>query len=72
MFLVFLAQQRSSPLISNNNIESCLIGFICGSASCPKISDNIFHCILMSIGLFIEDSRGLVNQNQFRKVELLL
>jgi len=47
------------------------IGFICGSATCPKITSNTFHCILMSIGLFIEDARGLVNQNIFREVQLL-
>jgi hypothetical protein len=46
------------------------IGFICGSATCPKITSNTFHCILMSIGLFIEDARGLVNQNIFREVQL--
>jgi hypothetical protein len=47
-----------------------LVGFICGSATCPKITSNTFHCILMSIGLFIEDARGLVSQNIFREVQL--
>jgi hypothetical protein len=46
------------------------IGFICGSNTCPKITSNTFHCILMSIGLFIEDARGLVHQNIFREVQL--
>jgi hypothetical protein len=53
-----------------NSFLDAGVGFICGSATCPKITSNTFHCILMSIGLFIEDARGLVNQNIFREVQL--
>jgi len=66
--LVFLLQHGASPTITNNNVETCLIGFICGARAHPKVEKNLFHCILMSIGMFIEDSRGTVTNNIFQYV----
>ena len=81
--LVFLLQHGASPSIVNNNVETCLIGFICGARAFPKVQifvkeillnffvkveQNLFHCILMSIGMFIEGSRGTVTKNIFQYV----
>ena len=33
-----------------------------------QVEKNLFHCILMSIGMFIEDSRGTVANNIFQYV----
>lgn len=66
--LVWLIQQGASPRIVGNAIETCLIGFICGSRSVPRIESNMFHCILMSIGMFIEDSTGCLVDNKFHYV----
>ena len=33
-----------------------------------KVEHNLFHCILMSIGMFIEGSRGTVTKNIFQYV----
>jgi len=66
--LVFLLQHGASPSIVNNNVETCLIGFICGARAFPKVEHNLFHCILMSIGMFIEGSRGTVTKNIFQYV----
>ena len=33
-----------------------------------KVEKNLFHCILMSIGMFIEDSKGSVANNIFQYV----
>ena len=35
--LVFLLQHGASPTITNNNVETCLIGFICGARAHPKV-----------------------------------
>ena len=35
--LVFLLQHGASPTITNNNVETCLIGFICGARADPKV-----------------------------------
>ena len=80
---MFLLQHGASPSIVNNNVETCLIGFICGARAFPKVQiillescciflikveQNLFHCILMSIGMFIEGSRGTVTKNIFQYV----
>jgi hypothetical protein len=66
--LVFLLQHGAAPAILDNNVETCLIGFICGSRALARIERNVFHCVLMSIGMFIEDSRGSVVSNVFQYV----
>ena len=35
--LVFLLQHGASPTIVSNNVETCLIGFICGARAHPKV-----------------------------------
>ena len=66
--LVFLVQQGANPKIIGNNVETCLIGFISGARAVPRLESNIFQCILMSIGMFIEDSTGVVTRNTFQYV----
>ena len=66
--LVWLIQHGASPRIVENNVETCLIGFICGARAMPRMERNTFHCILMSIGMFIEDSMGCLSGNVFRYV----
>ena len=66
--LVWLIQQGASPRIVENNVETCLIGFISGSRAMPRIEANTFQCILMSIGMFIEDSMGCLSRNVFHYV----
>ena len=46
----------------SNILHSCFAGIISGSASCPHVSNNVFQCILVSIGIFIEGSRGQVSR----------
>jgi len=66
--LVWLIQHGANPRIVENNVETCLIGFICGARAMPRMERNTFHCILMSIGMFIEDSTGCLSGNVFRYV----
>ena len=66
--LVWQLQHGSCPRIEHNNVDTCLVGMIAAGQSAPRLEHNTFSNILLSIGMFIENSAGNIYNNIFRYV----